>query len=108
MCALPVPKMKLNHAARVSVSSIAYTPIFSLLIIMTFWCVDEVTNEELIMTRKFSIAYSDWMAFEEQFHYGCFYAYLKLKEQEIKNVMSSSACRDLIQLVAKYFSMKSL
>ena len=26
------------------------------------------------------------MAFEEQFHYGCFYAYLKIKEQEIKNV----------------------
>ena len=44
----------------------------------SFYSIDEVTNEEL--TRKFS------MAFEEQFHYGCYYAYLKLKEQEIKNV----------------------
>jgi V-type H+-transporting ATPase subunit d len=33
---------------------------------------DEVMLEESI--RKFS------MAFEEQFHYGCFYSYLKLKE----------------------------
>lgn len=31
-------------------------------------------------SRKFS------QGFEGQFHYGCFYAYLKLKEQEIKNV----------------------
>lgn len=33
---------------------------------------DEVMLEESI--RKFS------MSFEEQFHYGCFYSYLKLKE----------------------------
>lgn len=27
------------------------------------------------------------MAFENQFHYGVFYAYLKMKEMEIKNIV---------------------
>lgn len=27
------------------------------------------------------------MAFENQFHYGVFYAYLKLREMEIKNIV---------------------
>ena len=33
------------------------------------------------LTKKFSIA------FEQQFHYACFYAYIKIKEQEIKNIV---------------------
>lgn len=35
--------------------------------------------EELM--KRFSIA------FEQQFHYACFYAYIRIKEQEIKNVI---------------------
>ena len=27
------------------------------------------------------------LTFENQFHYGCFYGYLKLKELEIKNIV---------------------
>lgn len=33
------------------------------------------------LTKKYSIA------FEQQFHYACFYAYIKIKEQEIKNIV---------------------
>jgi V-type H+-transporting ATPase subunit d len=41
--------------------------------------VDDVMFEA--KSKKFS------MAFEDQFHYGVFYAYLKLKEQEIRNIV---------------------
>jgi V-type H+-transporting ATPase subunit d len=34
-----------------------------------------------LATKKYSIA------FEQQFHYACVYAYIKIKEQEIKNII---------------------
>jgi V-type H+-transporting ATPase subunit d len=56
---------------------------------------DDVMFEEL--TKKFSIA------FEQQFHYACFYAYIKIKEQEIKNVVWLA---EMIQLDVKDSSSK--
>ena len=78
MLSRPEPRTKLSLAARPLVSGTIvgipdlYSFFFAVLIL------DEVMLEESI--RKFS------KAFEEQFHYGCFYAYLKIKEQEIKNI----------------------
>ena len=32
------------------------------------------------------------LSFEQQFHYGVFFAYLKLREQEVRNLMWISEC----------------
>ena len=48
-----------------------------------------ITN---VVSITFLIVRSCELAFESQCHIGCFYAYVKLKEQEIRNLVYISEC----------------
>ena len=48
------------------------------------WCIPQVLYEEEV--RRLTDT------FEQQFHYGVFYSYMRLREQEIRNLMWISEC----------------
>lgn len=48
------------------------------------WCLLQVLYEEEV--RRLTDT------FEQQFHYGVFYSYMRLREQEIRNLMWISEC----------------
>lgn len=62
----------------------AYVPLFSRMGYGESQMLDKLLYEEEVRRSM--------LTFEKQFHYGVFYAYMKLREQEIRNIMWISEC----------------
>jgi len=62
----------------------AYIPIFSRMSYGESQMLDKLLYEEEVRRSV--------LTFEQQFHYGVFYAYMKLREQEIRNIMWIAEC----------------
>lgn len=62
----------------------AYVPIFSKMSYGESQMLDKLLYEEEVRRSIFT--------FEQQFQYGVFYAYMKLREQEIRNIMWIAEC----------------
>mmetsp|Transcript_18805 Transcript_18805/g.56846 ORF Transcript_18805/g.56846 Transcript_18805/m.56846 type:complete len:352 (-) Transcript_18805:134-1189(-) len=62
----------------------AYHAIFSKLAYEESQALDRIMYEEEVRREA--------LAFEQQFHYGVFYAYMRLREQELRNIMWIAEC----------------